>query len=272
MSRHRADHHLRHAPVVAVSRRPGRAVKVAVRVLAHGAAMSCDLTVLSHRLDREWRLVRHRPDLLARADGWRVVPRPLTDLDDLLAACGFRVEHTTERNEVLARLAALAHHDDLAARIVLQRLVPGLIGIARARRVFEHDAFEELIGAAWLTIRHCRPEGKRQLAANLVRDAAYRAFTAPGRRLSATEIAVDPRTLDEEPAVDRTGPCEELAMLLADARACGVPTEDLDLFRELATTGSPGRLAALRRVTPRTIRNHRDRAVANLRRVAVDAA
>lgn len=243
-------------------------MKVAVRVVAHRGAMSCDPTVLSHRLDLDWRALRRRPGALVRANTWRVVPWVIADLDDLLGACGFRVTHTAERNDVLARLVTLAHGDDLAARVVLQRVLPGLIGIARTRRVFERDAFEELIGAAWLTIRRCRPQDKRQLAANLVRDAAYRAFTAPGRRLSSTEVAVDPHVLDEEPAVDRTGPCEELATLLADARAAGVPTEDLDLFRELATVGSPGRLAASRHVTPRTIRNHRDRAAANLRRVA----
>ena len=119
-----------------------------------------------------------------------------------------------------------------------------------------------------MTIRHAHPHGKEHVAANLVRDAAYRAFTAPGRRLSSTEIAVDPRTLDEEPYVARIGPCEELATLLADARTFGVPTTDLDLIRELATVGSPGRVAALRAVTPRTVRNHRDRATARLRRVA----
>ena len=95
-----------------------------------------------------------------------------------------------------------------------------------------------------MTIRHAHPHGKEHVAANLVRDAAYRAFTAPGRRLSSTEIAVDPRTLDEEPYVARIGPCEELATLLADARTFGVPSTDLDLIRELATVGSPGRVAA----------------------------
>ena len=101
-----------------------------------------------------------------------------------------------------------------------------------------------------------------------MRDAAYRAFTAPGRRLSSSEVAVDPRVLDEEPAVEVLAAGEELAMLLAEARASGVPAADVDLFRDLAAVGSPGRLAEVRRITPRTVRNHRDRAAARLRRFA----
>lgn len=229
--------------------------------------MRSDRHALSARLDLEWRSLARTPAAVARAAGWHVAPS-VRHLDDVLVACGFGVAHTPATNAALARLVVLARDDDLAARVVMQRILPGLIGVARRRRSFEVDAFEDLVGAAWLVIRRARPGDKEQLAANLVRDAAYRAFTAPGRRLSSTEIAVDPRTLDEEPSPDRTGPCEELATLLAEARAMGVPTADLDLFRELATVGSPGRVAARREITPRTVRNHRDRAAARIRRAA----
>jgi hypothetical protein len=229
--------------------------------------MRSDLPALSGRLDLEWRSLARRPDAVARAAAWLVAPT-VRHLDDVLVACGFGVAHSVAANEALAHLVTLARHDELAARVVMQRLLPGLISVARRRRLFEVDAFEDLVGAAWLAIRQARPAGKEQLAANLVRDAAYRAFTAPGRRLSSTEIAVDPRTLDEEPSVVRVGACEELATLLAEARAMGVPSADLELFRELAVVGSPGRVAARRKVTPRTVRNHRDRAAARLRRIA----
>jgi len=230
--------------------------------------MPSDPHALSCRLDREWCAVARDRVAVARANAWRVVP-PVARLDELLVACGHGArQHHDEHNRVLVDVVALARHDDLAARTTMQRILPGLLAIARRRRSFEHDAFEELVGAAWVTIRHAHPHGKAHVAANLVRDAAYRAFTAPGRRLSATEIAVDPRTLDEEPYVARIGPCEELATLLADARLDGVPAADLELFRDLAAVGSPGVLATLRHVTPRTVRNHRDRAAARLRQVA----
>jgi hypothetical protein len=242
-------------------------VNGAVSGSSHGRRMRSDLHALSGRLDRDWRQLARTPAAVSRAATWRLVP-VVRHLDDVLVATGFGVPHTAANNATLARLVGLARADDLAARVVMQRILPGLLGVARRRRLFERDAFEDLVGAAWLVIRRANPAGKEQLAANLVRDAAYRAFTAPGRRLSATEIAVDPRTLDEEPAPERIGPCEELAMLLADARAMGVPTADLDLFRELAVVGSPGRVAARREITPRTVRNHRDRAAARIRSAA----
>jgi hypothetical protein len=235
--------------------------------------MRPDRHVLSSRLDREWRALRHDPAALARVRSWALTPAPVGDLDELLVLAGYRVPHTPSRNALLLRLVELAADDDLAARIVLQRLLPGLLAVIRRRRRSSDGSFEELLGAAWVAIRTCHTErGYQQVAANLVRDAAYRAFTAPVRRLSAREVSVDPRTLDETPAVIEVGPCEELADLLADARACGVDERDLALVRDLVVVGSPGRLAALRKVTPRTVRNHRDRVAARLRRVARCAA
>ena len=231
--------------------------------------MRTDLRLLSRRFDREWRALARRPDVLDRANAWRLVARDVADLDELLVATGYGARwNTTVHNDLLGRLVCLGHDDELAARVVLQRILRGLVAIARRRRLFEPEAFEELVGAAWLTIRQARTDGRDHLAAGLVRDAAYRAFTAPGRRLSSAEIATDPRVLDEEPAIEQLAAGEELARLLAEARACGVPTADVDLFRDLAAIGSPGRLAEIRRITPRTVRNHRDRAAARLRRFA----
>jgi hypothetical protein len=202
-----------------------------------------------------------------------VTDEPYADLDELLALLGFRTVHTPSHNERLVRVVEVGRRDDLAARVVLQRVLPGLLAVIRRRRRARDGSFEELLGAAWLAIRSCPTDGSpEQVAANIVRDAAYRAFTAPARRRSATEIAVDPHTLEETPDVPRIGPCEELALLLADAREVGVAAGDLALLRDLVLVGSPGRVAALREVTPRTVRNHRDRVTARLRRVALSAA
>jgi hypothetical protein len=228
---------------------------------------------LSERLDREWRALSRRPDAVARARSWRVTELPFADLDELLVVLGYRAVHTPAHNERLVRVVEIGRRDDLAARVVLQRVLPGLLALVRHRRWAHEGSFEELVGAAWLSIRACRTDGcPEQVAANVVRDAAYRAFTAPARRRSATEIAVDPHTLEETPDVPRIGPCEELATLLADARGLGVAADDLALMRDLVVVGSPGRVAALREVTPRTVRNHRDRITARLRRVALSAA
>jgi hypothetical protein len=225
--------------------------------------------VLSARLDREWRLLRRRPAAVARALGWGVTDVAFDDLDELLALVGYHHPPAADRNDALVRLVEIGQDDDLAARIVLQRVLPGLLAVIARRRRSDDGSFEELIGAAWMAIRACRTErAPQQIAANIVRDAAHRAFVAPRRRMSATEVAVDPKTLDETPYVPRICAGEELATLLADARAGGVAAAHVDLVRDLVAVGSPGRLATARKVTPRTIRNHRDRATANLRQFA----
>ncbi len=235
--------------------------------------MPSDRHALSARLDREWKALARRPATVTQARSWAVTDAPFADLDALLVLAGYGAEPDPQGNDVLRRIVEVGRCDDLAARVALQRILPGLLAVIRRRRRTHDGSFEELIGAAWLTIRTCHTErGSEHIAANLVRDAAYRAFTAPRRRRSATEIAVDPHTLEETPAVTRVGACEELAALLADARADGMSPGDLDLLRDLVVVGSPGRLAALRKVTPRTVRNHRDRATARVRRVALDAA
>lgn len=224
---------------------------------------------LSARLDREWEAIRRRPRVVAIVRGWGVTDVDFADLDELLVLAGYRVESTPARNDVLVRLVDLARADDLASQIVLQRVLPGLLATVRRRR-FPGDAgsFEELVGAAWLAIRSCRTERQpAHVAANIVRDAAYRAFIAPARRRSASEVAVDPKTLDDTPSTTTTSPFEELAALLAEARSAGIPTGDLELFRDLVRVGSPSTLAAERKVTTRTIRNHRDRATARLKRL-----
>ncbi len=231
--------------------------------------MRTDRHVLSARLDRDWQQLRRQPAAVALARSWRVTDVPFADLDELLVLIGYREVRTVVANDTLLRLVEVARHDDLAARIVLQRVLPGLLAVIARRRRSRDGSFEELIGAAWMAIRGCRTDrAPRQVAANIVRDSAHRAFVAPRRRMSATEVSVDPRTLDETPYVRSICAGEELATLLAEAREGGVATVDVDLVRDLVASGSPGVVAQARKVTPRTIRNHRDRATTNLRQFA----
>ena len=186
---------------------------------------------------------------------------------------GFGLPPSAAANDVLGRLVDVAHDDELAERVVLERLLPGLLAIVRRRPTLDaHGSLEELIGAACLAI-HAYDTARRphRVAANLVREASYRAFTAPLRRRSASEVCIDPHALDETPAVVVVSSAEELALLLAEARAAGVDQCDLDLFRALVRHGSPSIVAAERHVTTRTIRNHRDRTAARIRQVTLAA-
>jgi len=232
------------------------------------------LPSLSQRLDMEWAALRRQPHVLRTVRRWRVLDVPLADLDTLLVSCGYRAAPTPGRNEVLGRLVEQARHDDLAARIVLQRLLPGLLATVRRRaaRVGTDGLFEELAGAAWISIRTTNVRvGSDAIAAALISDAYHRAFVAPRRRRAATEVPLDPGQLEHAPASMEASAFEELVDVVGEARRGGLPDEDLDLVVHLLRAGSPAALAAERNVTARTVRNHRARATFRIHRLTAAA-
>jgi hypothetical protein len=255
------------------------AVSRAVSAVAHrrgmtahelpAASPTCPLLVAFHH---EWQRLRSRPRLLARARGWGVTDRRFGDLEELLTHAGYRRPSSGEADEVLRRLVGAASTDELAARVVLQRILPGLASAAGRRRFYgDEQAIDEIVSAAWITIRTYRYETRRtHVAANLVGDAAYLAFIAPRRRMSATEASIDPRALDDRPATTTESPCEELARVLAEAAAGGVSASELDLLRGVVRSGSSS-VAADLDVTARTVRNRRDRTAARIRELALAA-
>lgn len=235
------------------------------------------VSALSGALDREWQHLRRRPEALAAATGWAILPVPLSDLQDLLVAVGYRTTggagpDRVVQNERLHRLLHRARSDDLAARIVLQRLVPGLV-VDLARRG-DHDRratgrFDELIGSAWISVRIAHvAAGSPCVAGRLMDDAWYRAFKAPRRRRSAQELVVDPGKFQDLPAATDRSPFEELAAIVGEARRRGLDPDDVGLIQALVRSETAASLAAERCVTPRTVRNHRDRVVYSLRRLA----
>ena len=195
--------------------------------------------------------------------------RLAADVHDLEAILVATHRGGRDGDEILLGLIDLAHDDELAGRLVLQRLLPALITRSRRYAPFHRsvDPIEIVVAATWLAVK-AYDTGRRRhdVASSLVSDAVFTAFRQQLRRRSATEtvrpighFAMMPGADDERTAF------EELAAVVRIARHAGVPTEDLDLVRHLVRVGSPGVVAQQRSVTPRTIRNHRDRAVANIR-------
>jgi hypothetical protein len=225
------------------------------------------------RLQREWDRLRHQSRAVQRAREWAVTDVVFTDLDGLLALAGFRTEGTCETEAVLRRLVIRAADDELAARIVLQRVLPGLLAVVRRRHARSgDDMLEHLVAAAWIAIRTFAPNRRPAcLAAALIDEADRACFSRPGRRLSLTEVALDPAWVTGMPDERRHSTCEELAGVLADARAAGVVATDLEFVRHLLRTGSPGQVARDLHVTTRTIRNRRDRVTLRLREAALVA-
>lgn len=223
------------------------------------------------RLAAEWARLRHRPSAVAHAQRWALVDGAVTDLDDVLAAIGFETAPTPAAERALRRLVLIAADDDLAARIVVQRIVPGLLGVVRRRRrTVGHDAFDELLGAAWVAIRTFNPDRRPAcLAAALIADADDRAFRRATRRRSHDELPTG--ELGDVADVRPRHAIDELDQLFVEALDAGVDEADIRMLRQLLAAPTAVELAAMLQVTPRTIRNRRDRITDRLREVALAA-
>ena len=229
------------------------------------------MTRLGSRLDREWSQLRSRPALLRHAAGWAIVEGPLDDLDQILAAVGYQVAWTAANEAAMRQLVLRAAHDELAARIAIQRILPGLLAVTR-RRAAADDSFDDLVGAAWIGIRTFNPARRsRCIAAALIADADYRAFRSRWRRRCAGErpIGLAPDLPHDEPP---DSPIEVLADLLERAAAAGIADDDLHLIRRcVADDVTTEQLARELEVTPRTVRNRRARVTDRLRQLAAAA-
>src|SRR5262245_32004454 len=130
-----------------------------------------DRRQLSSRLDREWDQLCRRPAVLSRVRRWQLTATPFGSLGELLRLAGHRVAPTPEADEVLRRLVVVAAGEPLAARIVLQRLLPGLLAIVRREQLRDRDvdAFDVLAAEAWLAIVSYRADVRRtDVAARLL--------------------------------------------------------------------------------------------------------
>ncbi len=237
---------------------------------------------LLSRLEREWQALDHRPAVLRRAAGWEL-GLEFASLDEIVAAAGFRPlgaaeqstgHSTSAANEVLRRLLVAARTDDVAARVVLQRLLPGVVGVARRwgghRQGGSVDAFDEMLSATWMVIREFPTERpSRHLAASVLRAGEYRAFQRANRRMMVHQLTA-PNLLDL--AVD-TVVTPDVADELAEVVACaGSLTEhELQLIELLASGCSPAEMAERLHISVRTVRNHRDAVVHRLREAALAA-
>lgn len=223
---------------------------------------------------RDWDRLRHRPAALRRAAGWQIVTGDLTDLDQIVALT-LASRPAAAREATLHRLVDLARNDELAARVLLQRLLPELVRIHRrwSWRPWACRAdvgLGDLLATGWIVIRTYNPARRpARLVGSLVSDVEYREYRAPLRRIGHGEPS-DPHGFDEIIDTPVPDPMVELAALLADPLAELDETER-DLVRRLLSGRMAIDVARELGVTPRTVRNRRDRIAVRLREVALAA-
>ena len=234
---------------------------------------------LSARLDAEWERHRRQPSALRTVRSWSLpMPSPhrISDLKVIVDATQARA---CDADAILGALVGIARDEQLAGRIVLQRILPGLIvsAVRFRTRSDPRDPVDLAIPVAWEAIRRYdmirRPH---QIAASLISDAVFRGFRGPHRLKSSNELTLPPAlfaetTLDALHENPGNNAIIDLARVMREARDAGLPQEDIDFVRDLVSVGSSKGLAEKRGVTTRTIHNHQERAVARIR-AAVQAA
>ncbi len=245
---------------------------------------------LLRRLDGEWIQLCHRHARVGAVASWGVPGEPLR-LSDALILAGYR-PNDEQRNlyadapsaEIddeavdVAMIALLraAKTDQLAARTVLQRILPGLAAIARRKGynvMHQAELLDDLVANAWTVILRYPVERRpARVIANLLLDSSFETFVRPVRLKRSSEV---PRSHDMfadaacAPAVD---PLEEFVELMHEVQACGVSPADVSFLCRLISDGGVSEMARQQQVTERTIRNHRTAVVYRVRQAVVDAA
>jgi hypothetical protein len=226
------------------------------------------------RLQVQWGEIAHSASSVARARAW-FPDATITDLDDVLTLVGFHGPRIDVESDLrLLHLVTLARQDDLAARVVLQRILPGLLAIAlrrtRSTRGRVHEVFSELAAATWLLVRGYPVERRpAKVAVNLLRDAEYEVFVRHTRRLVTRSERITAWVPDTPvPEDDHAGTC--LVEVLRLGRDCGMPDHDLRLLAELASGRHPDVVAASLGCSPRSVRNRRNAMARALRAALVD--
>ena len=229
------------------------------------------------RLQHDWLRVCARRANVEQARTWTLPISgiaSLDSLDEILRHAGYgRVDGCTEHHDdVLGALVAIAQHDTLAARVVLQRILPGLWRLARCRngidvddvgRVREQD--DEVLSTAWTVIRCFRLDHRRDhIAARMLKEIEYRTFRLPHRR-HATFVPTSTEHLDQPIEQDpMTDSALVLDVVLQHANGRGLTEAELGILRSWGAGTPAADVAIALSVTERTVRNHR---AAALRRV-----
>lgn len=146
-------------------------------------------------LDADWRRVVDSPDAHAACIRWGLTHPALHVLDSLDGVLERRLDPALAP-AVLAALAALAPTDRIAARTLLQALVPGLLRLAGTVGYDDPAVMTEMLSLAWERIRTYPATRTGSVAGNVLLDVRkdYRCHRDFGTPLTSIEL-IDSRTL-----------------------------------------------------------------------------
>ena len=237
-------------------------------------------------LDAEWRRLARSPRARRALIRWRVTQPVFTVVDDFGDLLERRREDPDVAQELLLALAALAPDDELAARVLLQAVVPAVVRLSLTAGHGDRDALDVMLALAWERIRTYPATRHGSVAGNIKLDVLkryqqHREIDRPLRRHQRDAAGGDPGGLDsdeslaerrlataaaEEVALDRLG-LDGLVGVLADCRRQGVVSEPaLRLIVQTRIAGEPiTELAARSGVNRNTLTAQRFRAERRIR-------
>lgn len=238
----------------------------------HGLVWSKATEGTGRQIIDEWERLAHRPMVLRRVNSWEFMPQPVEHLDEVLTLCGFgKPVDDNDADDLLWHLVRHAETDELAARIVLHRVMPSIISIAvRRGRIVQggvQTATTDAISTAWMVIRTFPHQRRRhKIAANIVRDVEYHGFVREKRLVRVNESQVGDFMLEKFANLNSSETVdEEIDDILVIANELGVDQKHTNLLATLASGKHSTEIAVEWGVSPRTVRNFRRKAVEAVR-------
>ena len=238
---------------------------------------------LATRLIAEWRRMARQPHNIRRANGLGLPGEPVNHLQEILLRSGLDDSSNADHfDEYLAQLVECAKNDDLATRMVFQRIMPGLIAMAGRRSHVTAGglpaAFDLIASSAWLVIRRYPIDRRpRRVAANLLMDIEYQAFVRePRLKRNRSELHFAPagmlgvefeRFRLGETETDPVGTSASLELLFSELENRGLTECDLQILRAVCHDINSVEMAPHLNIQPRSVRNRRERALHKARKI-----
>lgn len=177
------------------------------------------------RLDAEWRDLAQSAQSTEALERWQRGEPALGNggnLDDVLV----RRRDSIAAPSILSALARLAPVEPLAARTLLQALIPGLVRLAATAGYDDPAAVDELVSLAWERIRTYPATRHGSVAANVLLDTRkryrrHRAIEAP------TATVVEVAGTWTSPSAERVALDRTVLSDLAAARDHGVINDEV---------------------------------------------
>lgn len=223
------------------------------------------MALILQELDREWGELATSPRARRALMRWVNTNPDLAGNDNLGEVFACRRDPVRSQ-PVLKALATLAPDDDIAARTLLQMMLPGLITLAARVGNDDEAAIDEIISLAWERIRTYPRQRSSSVAANIILDVrkryrSHRCIEVP----DSIELGGDP--VDGATSVED----QVLGRLLIDelgrAQRDGLMSEPVlaTILRTRVLDESLADLAAEQDVTPQLLCHRRWRAEVRLR-------